>query len=123
MNADDELATPVARRTQEGLRHGEITDRILGVFFDVYTELGTGFLEAVYQNAIAVAFDGAGLAAEREPAITVRFRGHEVGLYRPDFLVENAVIVELKVARAIDESTKRSCSIIFARVPSKSASF
>jgi len=80
---------------------GEVTRRIIGVYFDVYNELGFGFLESVYQEAMAIALRDAGLGCERERIVTVTFRGHSVGEFRPDLVVGDAVVVELKVARSL----------------------
>jgi GxxExxY protein len=76
--------------------------RIIGVFYDVYNELGHGFLESVYENAVAIALRQAGLAALQQAPITVRFRGQTVGYFRADLLVQDAVIVELKAASGIE---------------------
>ena len=85
-------------------RHAELTRRIIGVFFQVYRELGYGFLESVYRSAMTVALTEAGLAVEREVELQARFRGRSIGTFRADLLVQGAVLVELKAARAIDSS-------------------
>ncbi len=56
-------------------KHGELTRKIIGVFYDVYNELGQGFLESVYQNAMALALREAGIEAVQQAPITVYFRG------------------------------------------------
>ncbi len=79
------------------LKHREITDKILHVFFKVvYPQLGYGFLEKVYENAMAIALREAGLRVQQQARIPVYFHGHLVGEYFADLLVEDAVIVELK---------------------------
>jgi GxxExxY protein len=83
-------------------RHVGITKRLLDCFYDVYHELGCGFLEAVYSNALAIALTHAGVPFRREFTIPVFFRGIRVGVYRPDFLLADEIIVELKAARSID---------------------
>jgi GxxExxY protein len=83
-------------------KHRELTQRIIGVFYEVYNELGHGFLESVYENAMAIALREAGLAAFQQAPVTVRFRGEIVGDFRADLLVDAAVIVELKAVSAID---------------------
>jgi GxxExxY protein len=85
-------------------RHVELTRRIIGVFFQVYGELGYGFLESVYRSAMTVALAEAGLAVEAEVELQARFRGRAIGTFRADLLVQGAVLVELKAARAIDSS-------------------
>ena len=84
------------------LKHGEITDAILGAFYDVYNELGHGFLESVYRDAMIVALLSKGLPVEREKAVHVNFRGQPVGLFRTDIVVQQSVIVELKCARTLE---------------------
>jgi GxxExxY protein len=78
------------------LRHADLTSRIIGVFFDVYNELGSGFLESVYVEALALAIRQAGLTVERESPLTVFFRGNAVGKFRADLIVNEAVLVEAK---------------------------
>lgn len=85
------------------LLHKEVTEIILKAFYEVYNELGAGFLESVYGNALSVIFAEKGIKAEAERPIKVVFRGKDIGDFRADFLVEDKVIVELKVARALDE--------------------
>jgi GxxExxY protein len=51
---------------EHGLKHAALTERIIGVFFDVYNELGSGFLESVYVEALGLAFQQNGLSFERE---------------------------------------------------------
>ena len=86
------------------LKHKEITHKIIGVFFDVYNELGHGFLESVYQRALAMAFQSAGVKVQTHVKIPVWFRGQRAGQFEGDMLVENSVLLELKVARCLDRS-------------------
>ena len=83
--------------------HAELTKQIIGVFFDVANELGSGFMEAVYRRSLLVALRQAGLKAEEEVAVPVSFRGHMVGLFYADIVVEGLIILELKAA---DEITR-----------------
>ncbi len=84
------------------LKHAEVTEKIIGVFYDVYNDLGYGFLECVYEESLAIAFQQAGLSANRQVALPVWFRGQKVGDFRVDMLVENCVLLELKSARSLD---------------------
>ena len=84
------------------LKHAELTDKITGVFYDVYNELGHGFLESTYAEAMVVALEEAGLAATREVAVPVWFRGRKVGQYFADLLVNDTVLLELKAARTLE---------------------
>ena len=85
-----------------GLKHEELTEKIIGVFYDVYNELGYGFLESVYEESLAIALSEAGLSVERQLPVPVWFRGHNVGQFRADILVSASVLVELKSARALE---------------------
>ena len=76
------------------------TEKVIGAFFDVYRELGFGFLESVYHNAMLIALADLGLVAESEVKLLVHFRGHVVGEFDADIFVEREVILELK---AVDD--------------------
>ncbi len=84
------------------LAHKDITEQIIGAAFEVHRELGYGFLEKVYQRAMNVELELRGLSAEIEAEIVVRYKGQVVGDYRADILVNGCVLVELKVAPALD---------------------
>jgi GxxExxY protein len=82
---------------QVELKHKEITDKILHSFYKiVYPELGYGFLEKVYENAMAIALLGMGLKVQQQEKISVYFQKNLVGEYFADLLVDGLVIVELK---------------------------
>ena len=83
------------------LKYFELTQTIIGVYYDVYNELGAGFLESVYQKSLALALESAGLAVCSRIDIPVWFRGQRVGQFEGDLLVEKCVLLELKAARAL----------------------
>lgn len=85
-------------------KYAVLTQKIIGVFYDVYNELGAGFLESVYQKSLALALEAAGLAVCSRVDIPVWFRGHQVGHFEGDLLVEKCVLLELKATRALDSS-------------------
>lgn len=85
-------------------KYAVLTQKIIGVFYEVYNELGTGFLESVYQKSLALALESAGLSVKSRIDIPVWFRKHQVGHFEGDILVENCVLLELKAARALDSS-------------------
>ncbi len=87
---------------ERGSMHFDLTQRIIGVFYEVYNELGPGFLESVYERAMVVALHEQGLVVESQAPVRVLFRGPEVGDFRVDLLIGGVVIVELKTARSID---------------------
>jgi GxxExxY protein len=84
------------------LLHRDLTDATLRAFFDVHSELGYGFLEAVYANAMAVLLRQAGFRVEREVPYEIFFHGERIGMYRADLVVESQVIVEVKTSEIIN---------------------
>jgi GxxExxY protein len=86
------------------LMHSDLTEKIIGVFYDVYNELGHGFLESTYAEALTVALEESGLAAVREVPVPVWFRGKKVGQYYADLIVNGVVLLELKAARTLESS-------------------
>ncbi len=87
---------------ERGLKYERLTGAILHAFYDVYNELGQGFLESVYQNAMAIVLSSNGYRVDQKFSVPVWFRGCNVGNFEGDLLVEGRVIVELKAARMID---------------------
>jgi GxxExxY protein len=81
--------------------HGHLTDAVIGAFYSVHTELGYGFLEGVYSNALVVLLQSAGLPVEREVSFEIVFHNHNIGTYRADLIVDSRVIVEVKATRII----------------------
>jgi GxxExxY protein len=86
----------------EDLRHGALTKRLIGVYYDVYNELGFGFLESVYHRALAVALTERGIGHLSQTPISVWYHGRQVGRFFADFLVEGVVILELKACRVVE---------------------
>jgi len=84
------------------LKCGALTEEIIGVFYDVYNELGYGFLESVYETSLALALEDAGLVVERQVAIPVWVRGQKVGEFRADLRVNGLVLLELKCIRVLE---------------------
>lgn len=74
----------------------ELTEKIIGVAIDVHKELGPGFVEKVYQRALAVALRSKGLDFKRECKFEVVYEGISVGFQVIDFVIEHDVLVELK---------------------------
>ena len=82
-------------------KHVELTERVIGVFYDVYNELGHGFLESVYREAMRLALTQAGLSVKTEVPVPVSFRGVVVGIFRADLIVDACLLVELKAVEQI----------------------
>ncbi len=90
-------------------RLDEISERVIGCAFAVANTLGAGFLEKVYETALAHELTKAGLAVRQQIAIGVEYDGVTVGTYVADLLVENAVLVEIKAVRALDTNHDAQC--------------
>jgi GxxExxY protein len=82
----------------------ELTYQINGAIFRTNRELGAGFLEKVYENALLVELRDQGLKAENQVPIKVTYKGTDVGEYYADIVVENQVILEIKAAEALQKA-------------------
>ena len=89
---------------ERGFKHKEITEKVIGAFFAVYNELGHGFLESVYENALSIALEDTELNVVRQQPIPVWFRGRQVGDFRADLVVESVLVVEIKASRSLEPS-------------------
>jgi len=85
------------------LRDSETTESIIAAGIVVHRELGPGFLESVYEQALAVEFAIRGIAFVRQKAIPLFYRDYQIGEHRLDFLVEEKIAVELKAVEALEK--------------------
>ena len=83
------------------MRHQDITEQILGCCFTVMNELGSGFLESVYEKALIIVLREQGLSVINQKPMEVNFRGQVIGNFFADLLVEKKVIVELKAVKML----------------------
>lgn len=95
---------PLAARDSVGLVHGELTNAIIGAFYETYRRLGYGYFEVLYQRALPIELAVRGLNSEREVPMTVRYRDQVVGEYRADLIVEGKIIIETKVGDRINDA-------------------
>lgn len=79
----------------------EITQTIIGCAYTVHNKLGLGFLEKVYENALRIELEKAGLRVKQQEPISVTYDGQVVGEYYADLWVDERVVVELKAALAL----------------------
>jgi GxxExxY protein len=84
--------------------HSDITQRIIACARTVYHRLGGGFFERLYENAMAIEMKRAGLSFKQQCQISVDYDGITIGEYVADFLVEEAVIVELKAVTELADA-------------------
>lgn len=82
----------------------ESSEDIISAFFEVYKELGYGFLEKVYKNSLYFELRDAGYQCETEKAIEVFYKKRKVGLYYADIVIDDTIILELKVAETISKA-------------------
>lgn len=84
--------------------HRELTERIIGCVIQVHRELHAGYVERVYENALASELDSNGIQVECQVVLPVFYRGTQVGEHRADMIVDSKVVLELKaVSKTIDQ--------------------
>lgn len=86
------------------LEREDLTGRIIGAAIAVHRELGPGFLETIYDAALAVELDARGIPFQRQLAIPLLYRGVEIGRHRLDLLVGSEIVVELKAVKDIADA-------------------
>ena len=91
-----------ARKPGEELGNRALTERIIGAALRVHREPGPGFLESIYEEALAVELRLLGLAFERQKQVPIFYRGHAIGEHRLDLLIQSTVVVELKAITALE---------------------
>jgi len=90
----------------QDFKHKDLTERIIKIFYRVYNELGYGFLEKVYENAMEIEFDKEGIPALSQSPIKVFYESRVIGEYYADFLVDGKVIVEIKATKSLVEENE-----------------
>lgn len=83
------------------LLYSDLSRDVLGCCFEVSNELGAGFLESVYKNALHIVMNQKGLNVRTEQCYEVVFRNHKIGKYIADLVVENLIVVELKCCQTL----------------------
>lgn len=91
---------------EEKIIYKNLSYKIVGLAIQVWKELGYGFLEKVYENALMILLQENGIEAKQQVAIKVTFHGKVVGDYIADILVENQIILELKAQEKIADIHK-----------------
>src|SRR5437016_1016475 len=92
-----------SRKTGKNLRDSQITQPIIAAAIRVHRALGPGFLESVYEEALAVEFALSGIQFVRQKPVPLFYKDHQVGEHRLDFLVEGTIVVELKAIRSLED--------------------
>ena len=91
------------RKTGKILRDSEITEPIIAAAIRVHRELGPGFLESIYEEALAVEFALSGIQFIRQHPVPLFYCDHQIGEHRLDFLVEGKIVVELKAVSELED--------------------
>ena len=91
-----------SRKAGKQLSDSEISEVIIGAAISVHRELGPGFLETIYEQALGVEFALRGIAFVRQKPVPLFYRDHQIGEHRLDFVVEDRIIVELKAVEALE---------------------
>lgn len=86
------------------MEHAELTETIIGCAFKVFNAMGFGYLESVYEKCLLIELQDAGLRVVQQVPISVEYKGHAVGNFVADSVVENTVIVELKSVQLLSRS-------------------
>lgn len=81
--------------------HKELTQKIIGAAYEVHNELGSGFVEKVYENALAFDLRSMGMNTEQQKPVTVNYKGTVAGEFIADLVVNNAVLLEIKAVKTI----------------------
>ena len=92
-----------SRKAGKDLRSRAVTHRIIGAAIAVHRTLGPGFLESIYEEALAVEFALKGIQFIRQKPITLFYKDPQIGEHRLDFLVEDLIVVELKAIQALED--------------------
>ncbi len=103
------------------LEHEGLTGRIIGAAIEVHRQLGPGFVESIYENALTVELRAQSISFLRQLTVPVLYRDLEVGLHKLDLLVENLIVVELKAVKEVNDTPSRSCARISAPPASTTA--
>ncbi|MBC7366339.1 MAG: GxxExxY protein [Undibacterium sp.] len=85
------------------LGHRELSGRVIEAAIAVHAALGPGFIESIYESALCIELTARGIAFERQKAVSISYRGNEIGQHRLDIVVEKVLLVELKAVRAIED--------------------
>jgi GxxExxY protein len=85
-------------------KYSELTSKIIGCAMTVHKALGNGFQEVIYQRALAIELELAGIRFQREFEMPIYYKENRIGTRRVDFLVEEIISVELKATTKLDDN-------------------
>jgi GxxExxY protein len=91
------------RKSGKELKERDLTERIIRAAIEVHRNLGPGFLESIYEEALCVEFDAVGIPYERQKTIPLMYRDRPIGEHRLDLLVAGSIVVELKAIAGLEK--------------------
>src|SRR5581483_11124158 len=91
-----------SRKAGKNLRDSQLTEQIIAAAIRVHRVLGPGFLESIYEEALAVEFALSGIQFVRQFPVPLFYRDHQIGEHRLDFMVESKIVVDLKATNLQD---------------------
>ncbi len=91
----------------ESIIYKELSYRVMEAVFEVHNTLGPGFLESMYEEALAYELELRGIPFERQKAIPVHYKGREIGTHRLDFVIDDKIVLELKAVSALTDTFKQ----------------
>ena len=89
------------------MKHEDLTQRIIGVFYTVYHDLGHGFLESIYQKVFTVVLKEKSFTFQEQMPIRISYRGVDLGEFRADLVVDSIVLVELKAVQMLESAHEK----------------
>src|ERR1700729_2702897 len=96
------MHSPQINADERRYKYSELTEQIIGIFYEVYNELGFGFLEKVYEEAMALALKERGIELRQQVPIAAWFQRQTIGSYVAHVIVGGVVLVELNACRALE---------------------
>jgi GxxExxY protein len=97
------MRRPGRQEKEMPLEYEDLSEKIIGAAIKVHSELGPGFIESIYENALVIELRTRGLSVTQQQEVIIKYNGFEVGRHRLDLVVENTFVVELKVVKSIDD--------------------
>ena len=86
---------------KSGILSKELKEKLIKCFYNVYNELGSGFLESVYEKSLMVEFESIGIKSEYQRSLNIYYKNRLVGEFRADIVVENKIIIEIKAVNKL----------------------
>ncbi len=98
--------TQISTDEKEDYIYKDLTYKIIGTVYDVHKELGSVHKEIIYHKAVAIELSEREILFVEEKPIDIKYKGKKIGIYKPDFIINDKVILEIKVAPAITKAMK-----------------